>query len=105
MQNTIPWRLFKISVELVAEGEATFRDFMLVAWPTDNRPRISLGTFTLLGKEYSPKQNCYNNERQTVRKCFIYVLYVCVLCMTRVGNVWPMDHIHVIQPAKVLVNL
>ncbi|XP_025109765.1 putative ferric-chelate reductase 1 [Pomacea canaliculata] len=55
----------ELTVELVAEGEATFRDFMLVAWPTDNRPRTSLGTFTLLGKEYSPKQNCYNNERQT----------------------------------------
>ena len=56
-------------MELVSEGDHTFRDFMLVAWPTDNRPKKAVGTIRLIddnNKEFIPKYTCYSNEQKSV---------------------------------------
>ncbi|KAK7099857.1 putative ferric-chelate reductase 1 [Littorina saxatilis] len=56
----------EVIVELVSEGEHSFRDFILVAWPTDNRPKLAVGTIRLIqddnNKEYVPKYSCYSSE-------------------------------------------
>lgn len=58
----------EVEVELVAEGDYAFRDFILVAWPTDNRPKTALGKFSFLGANmngYTEKFNCYSNQQQS----------------------------------------
>ena len=58
-----------IAVELVSEDDHTFRDFMLVAWPTDNRPKEALGTVRLIddnNKEFVPKYSCYSSQQKSV---------------------------------------
>lgn len=57
----------QVEVELVSEGDHTFRDFILVALPTDSRPKLAEGTFELLddNKQFLPKYDCYTNERKS----------------------------------------
>ncbi|XP_076440456.1 putative ferric-chelate reductase 1 [Babylonia areolata] len=57
----------QVEVELVSEGNHKFRDFILIAWATDERPKVAEGAFKLLGdnKEFLIKYDCYTNERRS----------------------------------------
>ncbi|KAK7495836.1 hypothetical protein BaRGS_00012826, partial [Batillaria attramentaria] len=60
----------EIEVELVAEGNYRFRDFMLVAWPTDNRPKVAIGEFHLKGEDmsgYTEKYDCLVNGQYAIQ--------------------------------------
>ena len=68
-------------MELVSEDDHAFRDFMLVAWPTDNRPKEAVGSIRLIddnNKEFVPKYSCYSSQQKSVSGGSLLGLFVCV---------------------------
>jgi hypothetical protein len=55
-------------VELVSEGDETFRDYILVAWPTDNRPKEAVGTIKMIDddKQFTQKFACHYSVSNSV---------------------------------------
>ena len=66
---------YACTVELVSDEGMTFRDFILVAWPTDHRKKAALGTFQLIDKDnmYTQKYECYNSITKSVS--FLYLRF------------------------------
>lgn len=66
--NSEKYQLDKeVIVELMGEDDMAFRDFILVAWPTDNRPKEALGTLKMIDdtKEFKSKTSCLNSPKGT----------------------------------------
>ena len=66
-------------MELVSEGEQSFRDFLLVALPADGRPnKKAVGTLRRIddNKNFEVKYSCYANQQKSV-SCGVFCLKCC----------------------------